>query len=135
MTTSGRGLPFRSWRKLQKCWLAIEAAAQRNEPAERRKRYQTRKGCRSSKRPLRGQHQVVMTHLGAILFADISGEPAEEALAKRFYPDISTAAATLLGHLAQATPSRSPSTVTPARRLREQRFCAGGSPTAHRHRR
>ena len=40
--------------------------------------------------------QVVMTHLGAILFTDITGELVEDALAKRFYPDVSAAGATLV---------------------------------------
>ena len=37
-----------------------------------------------------------MTHLGAVLFTDITGELVEDALAKRFYPDVSAAGATLV---------------------------------------
>jgi hypothetical protein len=95
-------VPFRSWEELQKRWPAIEAAAQRNEPAERQKRQRARKGTqeqqeaatRAAERrqrrypvpdePLPPLERVVMTHLGAILFTDTTGELAEDALAMRF---------------------------------------------------
>jgi hypothetical protein len=49
-----------------------------------------------------------MTHLGAILIADITGEPAEDALATRFYPDLSTAAATLIWGTWRKPPHQGP---------------------------
>src|SRR5580698_5494925 len=74
-------VPFRSWEDLQRRWPTIEAAAQRNEPAVRRKRQQARKGtpeqqeaaARAAERrqrrypvpdePLPPLERVVMTHL------------------------------------------------------------------------
>jgi hypothetical protein len=105
-------VPFRSWEDLRRHWPTIEAAAQRNEPAERQKRQRARKGtpeqqeaaARAAERrrhrypvpdePLPPLDQVVMTHLGAVLFTDITGELVEDTLAMRFYPDVSTAGAT-----------------------------------------
>src|SRR6195952_586265 len=107
-------VPFRSWEDLQKRWPAIEAAAQRNEPAERQKRQRDRKGTpeqleaaaktaeRRQRRypvpdePLPPLERVFMTHQGAVIFTDITGELAEEALVQRFYPAVSTAGVTLV---------------------------------------
>jgi hypothetical protein len=107
-------VPFRSWEELQRRWPAIEAAAQRNEPGERKKRQQARKGtpeqqeaaARAAERrqhrypvpdePLPPLDRVVMTHLGAIMFTDITGELVEDDMVKGFYPDVSTAGTTLV---------------------------------------
>jgi hypothetical protein len=75
-------VPFRSWGALRQRWPAIEAAAQRNEPGERKKRQQARIGTpeqqeaatrATEKRrrrypvpedPLPPLERVLMTHLG-----------------------------------------------------------------------
>jgi hypothetical protein len=102
-------VPFRSWEDLQRRWPMIEAAAQRNEPAERQKRQQARKGSpeqqaaaaqvserRQHRYPVPGGalpplERVVMTHQGAVIFTDITGELVEDAISKRHYPDVSAA--------------------------------------------
>jgi hypothetical protein len=106
-------VPFRSWEDLRRRWPAIEAAAQRNEPGERKKRQQARKGTAEQREaaaravekrrrrypipdePLPPLERVVMTHQGAVIFTDITGELVDDAIAKRFYPDISPAGVTL----------------------------------------
>jgi hypothetical protein len=40
--------------------------------------------------------RVIMTHQGAVMFTDITGELVDDALSKRFYPDVSPAGVTLL---------------------------------------
>lgn len=107
-------VPFRSWEDLQKRWPAIEAAARRSEPAERQLRRQARKGTpeqqkANARAAEKRQHrypvpaeappplgQVVMTHRSAVVFNDITGELVEDALARRFYPEVSTEEATLV---------------------------------------
>ena len=107
-------VPFRSWEELRKRWPAIEAAAQRNEPAERQKRQQARKGSpeqqeaaararerRQRRYPVPEEalpplEQVVMTHWGALIFTDITGELVEDAIARRYYPDVSAVDVTLV---------------------------------------
>ncbi|WP_158746493.1 hypothetical protein [Acidisphaera sp. L21] len=107
-------VPFRSWEDLQRCWPTIEAAAQRNEAAERKQRQQDRRGtpgqletaARAAERqrrrypvpdePLPPLDQVVMTHLGAMMFTDVTGGLVDDDIAKSFYPDVSTAGATLI---------------------------------------
>lgn len=107
-------VPFRSWEDLQKRWPTIEAAAQRNEPAERQKRQQDRKGTPAQqeaalKTAERRRHRypipaealppldrVIMTHLRAVVFTDITGELVEDDIAKGFYPDVSTVGTTLV---------------------------------------
>jgi hypothetical protein len=107
-------VPFRSWVDLQRRWPAIEAAAQRSEPAERKKRQLARKGtaeqqetaARAAEKrrrrypvpdePLPPLERVVMTHQGAVIFTGIIGELVEDALCKRFYPDVSPAGVTLV---------------------------------------
>ncbi len=37
-----------------------------------------------------------MTHQGAVIFADIAGELVEDAILKRYYPDVSAAGVTLV---------------------------------------
>jgi hypothetical protein len=102
-------VPFRSWEDLRRRWPTIEAAAQRNEPVERQKRQQARKGTAEQQEaaakaaekrrrrypvpddPLPPLERLVMTHQGAVIFTDITGELVEDALSKRFYPDLSPA--------------------------------------------
>jgi hypothetical protein len=126
-------VPFRSWEELRRRWPAIEAAARRNEPGERQKRQRVREGtpeqqeivARTAERrkrrypvpdePLPPLDRVVMTHLGAVIFTDVTGELVEHPLANRFYPDVSPGGATLVwatwrrpGHdeLVKAWPAR-----------------------------
>lgn len=107
-------VPFRSWEELQKRWPAIEAAAQRKEPGERKKRQQARLGspeqreaaARAAERrrrrypvpddPLPPLDRVVMTHLGAVIFTDSTGEVADDDTVEGFYPEISSAGITLV---------------------------------------
>jgi hypothetical protein len=109
-----RRVPFRSWEELQKHWPAIEAAAQRNEPGERKKRQQARMGtpeqqeaaARATERrrrrypvpddPLPPLDRVVMTHLGAVIFTDFTGELADNDTVEGFYPEVSSAGISLL---------------------------------------
>jgi hypothetical protein len=107
-------VPFRSWEDLRRRWPAIEATAQRNEPAERRNRQQARKGTpeqqaaaaragerRRRRYPVPAEtlpplERVLMTHQGAVIFIDITGEIVDDAHAKTFYPEISAAEVTLV---------------------------------------
>ena len=107
-------IPFRSWEDLRRRWPTIEAAAQRNEPVERRKRQQARKGtpeqleaaARAAEKrrrrypvpaePLPPLERVLMTHQGAVIFIDITGEIVGDAHSKLFYPEVSLADVTLV---------------------------------------
>ena len=107
-------VPFRSWEDVRRRWPTIEAAAQRNEPAERRKRQQARKGTpeqqeaaartaekRRRRYPVPDEtlpplERVLMTHQGAVIFIDITGEVVEETQSKPFYPGVSPAGVTLI---------------------------------------
>ena len=107
-------VPFRSWEDLRRRWPAIEAAAKRNEPAERKKRQQAHSGTMKQQKaatratekrrrrypvpedPLPPLERVVMTHLGAVIFTDITGELADQDAVSGFYPDVSSAGTTLL---------------------------------------
>ncbi|MEA2728622.1 MAG: hypothetical protein QOF70_3097 [Acetobacteraceae bacterium] len=107
-------VPFRSWEELQRHWPAIEAAAQWNEPEERQKRRQARKGspeqqeaaARASERRRRRYpvpdetlpplERVAMTHQGAVIFTDLTGELVEDAIVKRYYSGVSAAGVTLV---------------------------------------
>jgi len=107
-------VPFRSWDDLQKRWPEIEAAAQRNEPGERKKRQEARKGTPGQREdaagaaerrrrrypvpdePLPSLERVVMTHQGAVIVTDITGELADSAIVQRFYPDVSSEGVTLV---------------------------------------
>ncbi|MGI4747236.1 MAG: hypothetical protein ACRYGI_04960 [Janthinobacterium lividum] len=107
-------VPFRSWDDLWKRWPDIEAAAQRNEPGERKKRQEARKGTPEQRdavavaaerrrrrypvpdEPLPSLERVVMTHRGAVILTDITGELVDNGVVQRFYPDISTAGVTLV---------------------------------------
>jgi hypothetical protein len=107
-------VPFRSWEDLRRRWPTIEAAARRNEPAERQKRKQVREGTleqqhataraterRQRRYPVPDQSlppldRVVMTHVGAVIFTDITGELADDSVVKAFYPEVSATGATLI---------------------------------------
>ncbi len=126
-------VPFRSWEELRRRWPAIKAAAQRAEPEERQKRRQARKGspeqdetaARASERRRRRypvpaealppMDRVLMTHQGAVIFTEVTGELAEEAITNRYYPDVSAVDVTLVwaswrkpthAELVKAWPSR-----------------------------
>ena len=137
-------VPFRSWEDLQRRWPTIEAAAQRNEPSERQKRHEARKGTpeqqeavaraverRQRRYPvpyelLPPRDRVVMTHLGAVIFTDITGELVEDTLAKRFYPDVSTAGATLVWAIWRKPTHTELVKAWPARRSTDTRDLARG---------
>jgi hypothetical protein len=107
-------IPFRSWEDLRRRWPTIEAAAQRNEPVERRKRQQARKGtpeqqeavARAAEKrrrrypvpaePLPPLERVLMTDQGAVIFVDVTGEIVDDIHSKTFYPEISSAGVTLV---------------------------------------
>jgi hypothetical protein len=128
-------VPFRSWEELQKRWPAIEAAAQRNEPAERRKRQQAREGTpeqqevaaraverRQRRYPVPDEGppplgRVVMTHQGAIIFDTVTGELVDKDIANSRYPRVSMIGVTLIwamwhkpthAELIKAWPARAP---------------------------
>ena len=128
-------VPFRSFGELQKRWPAIEAAARRAEPEERRKREESRKAApehadrraeaaerRRNRYPvpedaLPPLGRVVMTHAGCVMFEAVTGELVEPTIATRFYPDVRAGAATLIwatwrrpshAELVQAWPARIP---------------------------
>ncbi|MCW8086648.1 hypothetical protein [Sabulicella glaciei] len=128
-------VPFRSFEELSRRWPAIEEAARRAEPEERRKREESRKASpehgerraaeaerRRSRYPvpedaLPPLDRVVMTHGGCVVFEEVSGELAEPAIAARFYPGVAAGAATLLwarwrrpthAELVETWPARAP---------------------------
>lgn len=100
-------VPFRSLDELRRRWPAIETAAQRAEPEERRKRRTARKGSEAqveqaarSREKRRRRHplppeplpvagKVLMTrHYGAVIFTEITGELVEADVRAGFYPDV-----------------------------------------------
>lgn len=107
-------VPFRSWDELEKRWPEIEAAAQRNEPGERKKRQEARKGTPEQQEAAAGAaerrrhrypvpderppplERVIMTNQGAIILTDITGELVDNAATQHFYPDVSSAGVTLV---------------------------------------
>lgn len=107
-------VPFRSWQELRHHWPAIEAAAQRNEPDEKRRRQEARRGTaeheeakahgnerRRHRYPvpaddLPPSDRIVMTAYGAVLFLDVSGEVVEDDVVSHFYPTLSRAGGTLV---------------------------------------
>lgn len=99
-------VPYRSLEQLRKHWPAIEAAARRNEPAERQRRRQARAGpevheqIRARNRERRRHRfpvppeslpptgRVLMTRgCGAVIFTDITGELVEADVRGKHYPD------------------------------------------------
>jgi hypothetical protein len=107
-------VPYRSWHELAQRWPAIEEAAQRNEPEAKRRRREEQRGTPGNEaaRELateRRRHRypvptselppsdrIVMTPSGAVLFTDVNGEVADEAIVQRFYPDIASSMGTLV---------------------------------------
>ncbi|AJC78975.1 hypothetical protein IE4803_CH01760 [Rhizobium etli bv. phaseoli str. IE4803] len=99
-------VPFRSYEDLRRRWADIEAAACRNEPEERRRRAEERKGSeqdmrsrlRSAERkrrryPLPADDlppigRPVSTAYGIVVFTDITGEPVDPHLVEDFYPGV-----------------------------------------------
>lgn len=96
-------VPFRSVDELRKRWPAIEAAALRNEPAERRRRREEFKdtpeharvkavsGERRRRRyPVPAEmlpplDRVVFSHEGAAVFVEVAGEIVDPAVARDFH--------------------------------------------------
>ena len=99
-------VPFRSFEELHRHWPAIEDAARRAEPEERRKREESRKtspehGDRRAEAAERRRcrypvpadappppGRVLMTHAGPVVFEAVTGELAEPVVAARFYPGV-----------------------------------------------
>lgn len=129
-------VPYRSWQALRQRWPAIEAAARRNEPEERQKRRNARKASpehgrttsRASERRRRRypvpaealpplDRVVMTTHLGSVIFEDVTGELADETLVGSHYPDIGAGESALVWaswrkptheELVKAWPARAP---------------------------
>ena len=127
-------VPFRSFEELRRRWPAIEDAARRAEPEERRKREEGRKtspghGDRRAEAAERRRHRypvpedapplgrVLMTHAGCVVFEAATGELSEPVVAARFYPGVTAAPAALvwaawrrpsLAELVRAWPARTP---------------------------
>lgn len=107
-------VPFRSFEELRRRWPAIEDAARRAEPEERRKRAASRRASpehaerlaeaaerRRNRYPVPGEAQpplgrVLQTHLGCVVFEAISGEVVEPVVAARFYPAVEAGAGLLI---------------------------------------
>ncbi len=128
-------VPFRSSGELSRRWPAIEDAARRAEPEERRRREEGRKaspghGDRRAEAAERRRNRypvpedalpplgrVLMIHAGCVVFEAITGELAEPAVAARFYPGVAAGPAALVwaarrrpvhAELVQAWPARTP---------------------------
>lgn len=128
-------VPFRAFEELRRRWPAIEEAARRAEPEERRKMEESRKASpeqaerqaeaaerRRRRYPVPDDapprlDQVLMTHAGPAVFEAITGEIVEPALAARFYPGVIPRSAALLwatwrrpshAELVRAWPARTP---------------------------
>ena len=107
-------VPFRSFGELRRRWPAIEGAARRAEPEERRRREESRKASlehgdrraeaaeRRRKRypvpedALPPLDRVLMTHAGCVVFEAVTGELVEPMIAARFYPGVTAAPAALI---------------------------------------
>jgi hypothetical protein len=107
-------VPFRSFEELSRRWPAIEDAARRAEPEERRKREEGRKtsperGDRRAEAAERRRKRypvpedapppldrVLMTHAGCVVFEAVTGELAERMIAARFYPGVAAGPAALI---------------------------------------
>jgi hypothetical protein len=100
-------VPYRSLEQLRQHWPAIEAAARRNEPEERRKRRQATKGTDIRKQSkardrerrrrrfpvlldaLPPMGRVLMTRgCGPVVFMSVTGEVAEAGVRREHYPDV-----------------------------------------------
>lgn len=107
-------VPFRSYEELRRRWSAIEDAARRAEPEERRRREESRKASpeqadRRAADAERRRHRypvpedasppldrVLMTHAGPVVFEGVTGEIVEPVLAARFYPGVAAGSAALV---------------------------------------
>ncbi|CAA9223710.1 MAG: hypothetical protein AVDCRST_MAG08-734 [uncultured Acetobacteraceae bacterium] len=116
-------------------WPAIEDAARRAEPEERRRREESRKASpehadrraeaaerRRNRYPLPEDAlpplgRVLMTHAGCLVFEAVTGELAEPAVAARFYPGVAAGPAALvwaawrrpsLAEMVRTWPARTP---------------------------
>lgn len=102
-------VPFRSLEELRGRWPTIEAAARRNEPEERLRRRDARKGSQGQKEGLARASErrrrrypvpcsalpplgrvVVTSQYGPAIFTDVSGELVDETTRAAFYPDASS---------------------------------------------
>jgi hypothetical protein len=128
-------VPFRSFEELHRRWPAIEDAARRAEPEERRKREESRKASpehsdrraeaaerRRNRYPvpedaLPPLDRVLMTHAGCVMFEAVTGELVEPMTAARFYPGVAAGPVALIwaawrrpshAELVQAWPARTP---------------------------
>lgn len=123
-------VPFRSFEELRRRWPAIEGAARRAEPEERRRAAspedRTRRDeaaeLRRKRYPVPEDAvpplgRVLMTHLGCVMFTTVTGELVEPRIASRFYPRITAEPAALIwaawrrpshAELVQAWPARTP---------------------------
>ncbi|MBB4190068.1 hypothetical protein GGE45_002523 [Rhizobium aethiopicum] len=99
-------VPFRSYEELRRRWPEIETAARRNEPEERRRRADERKGTEREMRsrlraaerkrrryPLPAEDlpptgRPVATSYGIVVFTEITGELVDPALVADFYPGV-----------------------------------------------
>ena len=107
-------VPFRSFEELRRRWPAIEGAARRAEPEERRKREESRQASpehtnRRAEAAERRRHRypvpedrlppldrVLMTHAGPVVFEAVTGELVEPIIAARFYPGVTAGPAALI---------------------------------------
>lgn len=126
-------VPFRSFEDLRRRWPAIEEAAHRAEPEQRRTREESRKaspehGDRRADAAERRRfrypvpedappplNRVLMTHAGPVVFEAINGELVEPMIAARFYSGVTASPAALIwagwrrpshAELVQAWPAR-----------------------------
>jgi hypothetical protein len=76
--------------------------------------------------PLPPLDQVVMTHLGAMIFTDVTGEQVADEVAPSFYPDILTAGATLVWAIWRKPTHDELVRAWPARGAADNRDRAGG---------
>ncbi|CAO4138476.1 hypothetical protein GPNCGGLF_LOCUS391 [Methylorubrum aminovorans] len=107
-------VPFRSLEELRSRWPAIEEAARRAEPEERRKREASRRASpehadrraeaaerRRNRYPvpedaLPPLGRVLMTHVGCAVFEAVNGEGVEASVATRFYSGVAAGSGTLV---------------------------------------
>jgi hypothetical protein len=107
-------VPFRSVEELCRRWPAIEDAARRAEPGERRKREADRRASpehadrlaeaaerRRNRYPVPEDAlpllaHVLMTHAGCAVFEAVTGEVVDPEVAARFYPGVAAGAGTLV---------------------------------------
>lgn len=105
-TSKAWHVPFRSFEELRRRWPAIEGAARRAEPEERRKREASRRASpeheyrlaeaaerRRNRYPvpedaLPPLERVLMTNVGCVVLVAITGELVKSLIAARFYPGV-----------------------------------------------